>query len=1001
MGRFYKTTTPTFEDFASKIPEELLYKTAEKVDTGISNMKAGALSLSSELDNIPSREEDSEAKKEILKNLKDKLKNSISKINSDPANWRKHQQDLISLQQEISNEYRSGKLSKIKKEYDKYTEGLKSMQAVIDDKTNKFTPTQKKIAAALVKKEKENYKGYEIGSSGFGALMDVDLSKSLMDAMKAMKADKSSTNKVLQNAFGTLESGEDYSGLSRSKIINALLNHTLTDPNLSSTYMQYKELLPEWGSDIYTKDKKLNPNNALVQLVNGLANVGTYSDTKTDNIPKPIYDDTGKLTDVTGAKFNFGVETETQINILNERINHAEAEAKRYRGLGKEDIALKLEADAKRMTEDMEGIIDDAKINIYNEGQKKKAFGGIVESFAPGGTIEEPPTRTRKLSTFSPGVLIDNNLLDSLKEVDGATTTSTTPTYNSSKDSLENVYNEDLKLPVNYQQTNIPLANVNTVNSLKELNANLTHSDPMVRANAYKELNNNKTFFTKILKELASDNRFKGSRANDVKNNAEVIYDLFESAATDRKDFFRTQEGLDRYGLKENQIKEIVKGYTPKQIEYALNMISENYKLPYNENGEMIIPYDVVEDIKKKTPSLTNTMTTDSILAMKTGHPEFLLNTDKINEPSFSNIIKSFATKASDKVEDDLTLAMTAVGKHDYLKNQTTKREYYINTDNQSGQFANFERTKDVIFANILNKENIFKAYPLVEKQLKISLKPIILDSPQIEEEGIDSNKPYSNFNAVEIKKYLKDNGKTFKDIFNIKKIGVGNKGMNIIVSPKEDLPREVRKYLPDTEQFMLVGDDEFSRDISSNLMDDLGIIKENTKKKIIELYSQGRIEEAKNLVADTVKMNKEIETIGLWKEISNVDNLISTFNFTYDKETGNVVTEPGQERLHREYFNSANYLPGFDVPQKSMPVDVIIKTLPHGKFTFIIKNPDNPNDSIMPFELKETKPNSGEWYVDELETLPIFNNNVELAKGIKKYSENYVKYRSILNLKK
>ena len=171
MGRFYKTTMPTYENFVNEIPYELMGLALAKKEQDLANTEQGLLNANQGLSQLKTkaRTQDSPVLEEKISAYQKIIDDATQKLVSNPGEYRNTSRQLKQVSAQLQNEMNNGDIGKIVREYDHYQNYLKSAAEKRDLLLKSGKGDNVLIGQEyerMVAKENEEYKGYKESARG-------------------------------------------------------------------------------------------------------------------------------------------------------------------------------------------------------------------------------------------------------------------------------------------------------------------------------------------------------------------------------------------------------------------------------------------------------------------------------------------------------------------------------------------------------------------------------------------------------------------------------------------------------------------------------------------------------------------------------------------------------------------------------------------------------------------------------------------------------------------
>lgn len=314
MGRFYKTTMPTYENFIDEIPYELLGLAIAKKEGDLSNTEQGLQSAGQILSNLKTRarKPDAQYLQEKVSEVEKIIDETTQNLVKNPDSYREAQRRLKQVSAQLQQEMNNGKIGEIVREFDDWQKYLKEAQERRD-----FLIKQKVGDAALIASEyervlameDEDYQGFEKsarkGNFSKWGLHGTDFTTSMGKVLKKFQPTENDW-KVLEN-WGTAKidrSGKTIS-VDDNRIMKAIFDYTRTPQGsqILARDIHLGRYSAEDFTNMFTEEGKLNPerSGAFDAVVKTLVEQYKQSKSKTST-DRSGWSESGKKLLTEGAK---------------------------------------------------------------------------------------------------------------------------------------------------------------------------------------------------------------------------------------------------------------------------------------------------------------------------------------------------------------------------------------------------------------------------------------------------------------------------------------------------------------------------------------------------------------------------------------------------------------------------------------------------------------------------------------------------------------------------
>lgn len=269
MARFYRTASATPVDYMYRMNVPLMSQVIAANDQYITEQLGQAAQLGSAAQTFPYLTHDANRAKAITDQYTTQVNNIAQAIRKDPANWRNQLGNIETLRSSLTNNYRTGEISKTSDNYNK----IKSTFDYIDKAVESFNKDGKGIDANTASIYKQhflkNFKGTNYNPatgkydsvSVFNPMYNMDIRKILSDEMDKMKADKTSfkVDEVTGNQMYFNTKKNAWEGITKERILNVAMGR-LNDPAV----MNYLKERSNVGiiSGAFEDGKLINPFTA-------------------------------------------------------------------------------------------------------------------------------------------------------------------------------------------------------------------------------------------------------------------------------------------------------------------------------------------------------------------------------------------------------------------------------------------------------------------------------------------------------------------------------------------------------------------------------------------------------------------------------------------------------------------------------------------------------------------------------------------------------------------
>lgn len=240
MARFYRTASANPMDYMYRANIPLMEKVIGANDLAITQQLDQSDKLGNAAAAFPYLQQDSEDAAAITKQYSDQVDQISDAIRSDPANWRNQTDSIKGLQRGLQTDYKTGKISKIMENYNKY----KTTADYIDEQTKQYSKDGKGISADRANAYKQNFlsnfKGTIDKTTGqynsinvFNPMNNIDVRKRLSEELDKMKADGDIrvTDQITGNGEYFNKETKKWEGITPEKILR-IVTARLNDPQL-------------------------------------------------------------------------------------------------------------------------------------------------------------------------------------------------------------------------------------------------------------------------------------------------------------------------------------------------------------------------------------------------------------------------------------------------------------------------------------------------------------------------------------------------------------------------------------------------------------------------------------------------------------------------------------------------------------------------------------------------------------------------------------------------
>lgn len=273
MGRFYKTTMPTYENFIDEIPYELLGLAIAKKEGDLSNTEQGLQSAGQILSNLKTRarKPDTQYLQEKVSEVEKIVDEITQNLVKNPDSYREAQRRLKQVSAQLQQEMNNGKIGTIVREFDDWQKYLKEAQERRDFLIKQKVGDEALIASEyerVIAMEDEDYQGFEKSARGGNfskwGLHGTDFTTSMGKVLKKFQPTENDW-KILEN-WGTAKidrSGKNTS-IDDNRIMKAIFDYTRTPQGsqILARDIHLGRYSAEDFTNMFTEDGKLNPERS-------------------------------------------------------------------------------------------------------------------------------------------------------------------------------------------------------------------------------------------------------------------------------------------------------------------------------------------------------------------------------------------------------------------------------------------------------------------------------------------------------------------------------------------------------------------------------------------------------------------------------------------------------------------------------------------------------------------------------------------------------------------
>lgn len=314
MGRFYKTTMPTYENFIDEIPYELLGLAIAKKEGDLSNTEQGLQSAGQILSNLKTRarEPDAQYLQDKISEVEKIVDETTRNLVENPGSYREAQRRLKQVSAQLQQEINNGKIGEIIREFDDWQKYLKEAQERRDFLIKEKVGDEALIAdeyERVLAMENEDYQGFEKsarrGNFSKWGLHGTDFATSMGKVLAGLQPTENEWE-VLENWGSAMidRSGKTIS-IDENRIMKAIFNYVNTPQGrqILARDIRLDRYSEEDFTNMFTEDGKLNPDRegAFDAIVKTLVDQYKQSKTKTST-DRSRWSETGKKHLIDGAK---------------------------------------------------------------------------------------------------------------------------------------------------------------------------------------------------------------------------------------------------------------------------------------------------------------------------------------------------------------------------------------------------------------------------------------------------------------------------------------------------------------------------------------------------------------------------------------------------------------------------------------------------------------------------------------------------------------------------
>lgn len=235
MGSLYKTSAISPQDYMYQLPAEMMLKVLDFNEGQTDDIYNKSDLFNKSLLSIKSILPDSEDVSRIQKDYGAKIDGITKQLSQDATQWRKYRQPLQDLGREIQQDFTTGEVSQIQKNYELVQEYDKTLAEAVKNKS--ISPMTARVykAKALSDFSKTSYDKVTNSGKTFNGLTpmaDIDLNERMGKYVDKALADENITFNSTVGKWFITDSKNGTKELSEEKLLSAILPKLMGDQEL-------------------------------------------------------------------------------------------------------------------------------------------------------------------------------------------------------------------------------------------------------------------------------------------------------------------------------------------------------------------------------------------------------------------------------------------------------------------------------------------------------------------------------------------------------------------------------------------------------------------------------------------------------------------------------------------------------------------------------------------------------------------------------------------------
>lgn len=270
MGSLYKTSAISPQDYMYQLPADMMLKVLDFNEGQIDNVYNTSDLFNKSLLNIKSLLPDNEDVNRIQKDYGNRIDEITKELGKDVTQWRKYRQPLQSLGREIQQDFSTGEIGRIQKNYELYQEYDKTLAELVKNKS--ISPMTARIykAKALNDFGKTGFDRTTNAGNTFNGvtpMADIDLNKRIGDYVDKIMADENITYNSTVGKWYITDGVNGTKQLTEEKLLSAILPKIMGDQELLG-YLNERSQVGMLNG-IFNEDGNLNIFNLVDRMKDG------------------------------------------------------------------------------------------------------------------------------------------------------------------------------------------------------------------------------------------------------------------------------------------------------------------------------------------------------------------------------------------------------------------------------------------------------------------------------------------------------------------------------------------------------------------------------------------------------------------------------------------------------------------------------------------------------------------------------------------------------------